>query len=88
MQWNTILSLPIKCISLVSSSFHHFSQLDAGRVGRVEDAVRVGDEVLVKVLGVDEKGRLSLSRRAALKQMEGRAPEAGPSSGSAQRPRH
>ncbi|HBQ46610.1 MAG TPA: polyribonucleotide nucleotidyltransferase [Ruminococcaceae bacterium] len=66
----------------------HLSQLDAGRVGRVEDAVRVGDEVLVKVLGVDEKGRLSLSRRAALKQMEGRAPEAGPSSGSAQRPRH
>ncbi len=40
----------------------HISQLAEGRVGRVEDEVAVGDEVIVKVREVDQKGRLNLTR--------------------------
>ena len=40
----------------------HISQLAEGRVGKVEDEVAVGDEVLVKVREIDSKGRLNLTR--------------------------
>lgn len=40
----------------------HISQLAEGRVGKVEDEVAVGDEVVVKVREIDEKGRLNLTR--------------------------
>ena len=40
----------------------HISQLAEGRVGKVEDEVAVGDEVVVKVREVDAKGRLNLTR--------------------------
>ena len=40
----------------------HISQLAEGRVGKVEDEVAVGDEVLVKVREIDTKGRLNLTR--------------------------
>lgn len=40
----------------------HISQLAEGRVGKVEDEVSVGDEVVVKVRGFDNKGRLNLTR--------------------------
>jgi polyribonucleotide nucleotidyltransferase len=40
----------------------HISQLADGRVGRVEDEVAVGDEVVVKVREIDGKGRLNLTR--------------------------
>jgi polyribonucleotide nucleotidyltransferase len=40
----------------------HISQLAEGRVGRVEDEVAVGDEIVVKVRGFDNKGRLNLTR--------------------------
>jgi len=40
----------------------HISQLAEGRVGKVEDVVAVGDEVVVKVRGFDNKGRLNLTR--------------------------
>lgn len=40
----------------------HISQLAEGRVGKVEDEVAVGDEVLVKVREIDNKGRLNLTR--------------------------
>jgi polyribonucleotide nucleotidyltransferase len=40
----------------------HISQLAEGRVGRVEDEVAVGDEIVVKVRGFDSKGRLNLTR--------------------------
>ncbi len=40
----------------------HISQLAEGRVGRVEDEVAVGDEVVVKVREIDGKGRLNLTR--------------------------
>ena len=45
----------------------HISQCSTARVAKVEDAVKVGDEVKVKVLGVDpEKKRISLSIRQAI----------------------
>ena len=53
----------------------HISRLDVKRVERVEDVVNVGDEVLVKVIEIDEQGRLNLSRRDALIEVEGLTPE-------------
>lgn len=44
----------------------HISQLADYHVKRVEDVVKEGDEVLVKVIGIDEHDRISLSRKAAL----------------------
>jgi polyribonucleotide nucleotidyltransferase len=44
----------------------HISQLAPYRVNRVEDVVREGDEVLVKVIEIDKLGRINLSRRQAL----------------------
>lgn len=44
----------------------HISQLDTRRVTRVTDIIKEGDEVLVKVLGIDGRGKISLSRKAAL----------------------
>ncbi len=40
----------------------HISQLAEGRVGKVEDEVAVGDEIVVKVREIDNKGRLNLTR--------------------------
>jgi polyribonucleotide nucleotidyltransferase len=45
----------------------HISQLAVERVERVEDAVKVGDEIEVKCLEVDSQGRVNLSRKAVLK---------------------
>jgi polyribonucleotide nucleotidyltransferase len=44
----------------------HISQLDRGRVEKVTDVLKEGDKVLVKVLEVDEQGKIRLSRKAAL----------------------
>jgi polyribonucleotide nucleotidyltransferase len=55
----------------------HISELSNKRVNNTEDVVNVGDEIHVKCLGVDEKGRVRLSRKAA---MEDRG-EAIPSEG-------
>ncbi len=44
----------------------HVSQLDYKRVNKPSDIVKVGDEILVKSLGYDSKGRLNLSRKEAL----------------------
>ncbi|HWP34144.1 MAG TPA: polyribonucleotide nucleotidyltransferase [Thermodesulfobacteriota bacterium] len=46
----------------------HISQLAEKRVARVEDVLKEGDEVLVKVLDVDKSGRIRLSRKEALGQ--------------------
>jgi polyribonucleotide nucleotidyltransferase len=44
----------------------HISQLAPTRVERVEDVVKVGDEVMVKVMEIDGQGRVNLSRKALL----------------------
>ena len=48
----------------------HVSQLDIKRVDKPSDMVKVGDEILVKSLGYDKKGRLNLSRKEVLKMSE------------------
>ena len=44
----------------------HISQLDFARVDKTEDVLNLGDEVLVKVIGIDERGRIDLSRKEAM----------------------
>ena len=46
----------------------HISELDVKRVAKVEDVVHVGDEIVIKLLKIDDKGKLVLSRKAVLKQ--------------------
>jgi polyribonucleotide nucleotidyltransferase len=44
----------------------HISQLAPGHVEKVEDVVKIGDEIVVKVVEVDSQGRINLSRKAVL----------------------
>jgi polyribonucleotide nucleotidyltransferase len=48
----------------------HISELANFRVKQTEDIVKMGDEIWVKCLGVDEKGRVRLSRKAAMEDRE------------------
>ena len=48
----------------------HISELANFRVKNTEDVVKIGDEISVKCLGVDEKGRVKLSRRAAMEERD------------------
>ncbi len=48
----------------------HVSQLDEKRVNKPSDVVKVGDEIIVKSLGYDNRGRLNLSRKEALPKKE------------------
>ena len=48
----------------------HISELANFRVKNTEDIVKIGDEITVKCLGVDEKGRVKLSRRAAMEDRD------------------
>ena len=48
----------------------HISQLAEQRVGKVEDVVSVGDEITVKVIKIDEHGRVNLSRKEALRAQQ------------------
>lgn len=48
----------------------HISVLDVKRVNKVEDIVSEGDEILVKAIGIDDKGRLKLSRKDAILDQE------------------
>ena len=45
----------------------HVSQLDTKRVEKPSDVVKVGDDIIVKSLGYDKRGRLNLSRKEAMK---------------------
>jgi polyribonucleotide nucleotidyltransferase len=49
----------------------HISELAEGRVERVDDAVKMGDMIEVKCIGVDDKGRVKLSRKAVLREASG-----------------
>lgn len=53
----------------------HVSHLDVKRTENVTDVVNVGDEVIVKVREIDDQGRINLSRREALIEVEGLVPE-------------
>ena len=53
----------------------HISRLDVKRTEQVTDVVSEGDTIIVKVLEIDDKGRLNLSRRDALIEVEGLVPE-------------
>jgi polyribonucleotide nucleotidyltransferase len=46
----------------------HISQISDKRVAKVEDVLKVGDEVLVKVIEIDNQGKIKLSRKAAMQQ--------------------
>jgi len=48
----------------------HISELAEERVGKVEDVVAIGDDILVKVTEVDKQGRVNLSRKAVLKEQK------------------
>ncbi len=48
----------------------HISKLENFRVGKVEDVLKVGDDTWVKVIEIDEKGRINLSRKDAIREME------------------
>jgi len=54
----------------------HISELADFRVKNVEDVVKVGDLVWVKCIGIDEKGRVKLSRKAAMKDRNAEAESA------------
>ncbi len=48
----------------------HISELEEYRVGKVEDVVKIGDEITVKVINIDNLGRVNLSRRAVFAKEE------------------
>jgi polyribonucleotide nucleotidyltransferase len=50
----------------------HISKLDHYHVNRVEDVLKVGDEVKVKVIEIDDLGRVNLSRKACIPRPEGK----------------
>jgi polyribonucleotide nucleotidyltransferase len=49
----------------------HISQIGPGRVNRVSDVLKEGDEVMVKVLEVDKQGKIRLSRKEAMQAEKG-----------------
>jgi polyribonucleotide nucleotidyltransferase len=51
----------------------HISELAEERVGKVEDVLKLGDEILVKVTEIDKQGRVNLSRKAVLKEQREKA---------------
>ena len=51
----------------------HISEIADYRVKKVEDVLKMGDEVWVKVIGIDDRGRVKLSRRAAMAEKDAAA---------------
>jgi polyribonucleotide nucleotidyltransferase len=49
----------------------HISELDNKRVEKVTDILKEGDEVRVKVLEIDQRGKIRLSRKAVLQEEAG-----------------
>jgi polyribonucleotide nucleotidyltransferase len=54
----------------------HISQLADHRVNKVEDVVNIGDEIMVKVIEIDDKGRVNLSRKQAITELAGKQAQA------------
>ena len=46
----------------------HISELADFRVNKTEDICKLGDEIIVKCIGIDDKGRVKLSRKAAMEE--------------------
>lgn len=44
----------------------HISEIDTHRIDKVEDVLSVGDEIKVKIIGIDAEGKIRLSRKACL----------------------
>jgi polyribonucleotide nucleotidyltransferase len=65
----------------------HISQISTERIKRVEDVLKEGDELQVKVLEVDRAGKIRLSRRELLKDAEEKAGPARPPEGGTGSPR-
>ncbi len=65
----------------------HISKLDVKRVEKVEDVVNVGDQVIVKVTEIDDQGRINLSRRDALVEINGAVVEDDADAEGDRRPR-
>ncbi|HEY0792165.1 MAG TPA: polyribonucleotide nucleotidyltransferase [Chthoniobacterales bacterium] len=61
----------------------HISELADFRVKSVEDVVKVGDLIWVKCIGIDDKGRVKLSRKAAMKERNAEAESALQEEGAA-----
>lgn len=49
----------------------HISQISKERVNKVEDVLKLGDEIMVKVTSIDEQGRINLSRKALVENSDG-----------------
>ena len=64
----------------------HISELDNGYVGRVDDIVKVGDRISVKVIAIDDQDRVKLSRKALMPPREG-GDDQGPDGGGGRPPR-
>ncbi|KAL0359743.1 UNVERIFIED_CONTAM: putative polyribonucleotide nucleotidyltransferase 1, chloroplastic [Sesamum angustifolium] len=61
----------------------HISELSANWLAKAEDAVKVGDRIDVKLIEINEKGQLRLSRRALLPEPNPEKPSANPIKASA-----
>ena len=48
----------------------HISELENRRVEKVEDVCNVGDQIIVKIIKIDNQGKIGLSRKAALADIE------------------
>ena len=48
----------------------HISELADRRIGSVEDVCKVGDKMMVKCIGIDDRGRIKLSRREAMRDLD------------------
>lgn len=64
----------------------HISELANFRVKQVEDIVKMGDEIAVKCIGIDDKGRVKLSRRAAMEERDKEMARAKPGQAAPQSP--
>ena len=62
----------------------HISELADFRVNRTEDVAKIGDMIWVKCIGIDDKGRVKLSRKAAMKE-RGEIETGAPVSGDVER---
>jgi polyribonucleotide nucleotidyltransferase len=64
----------------------HISQLADQRVGKVEDVVNIGDEIMVKVTEIDDRGRVNLSRKQAILELAGGSGPTGNGAPTGERP--